>query len=653
MFRSRFSVNEKDEASLMNRLHQDSLDAFIPRFAGVWRFFYLQASRWSRNRKTVPWNFFAEHNGKISRMKKVSLALALAGGFIVPQISRAQFADAVVSYNSGAGFAAGYTNAGAALGAPASGNSITPFAPPFSKTQIVSIGAGGEITLQMSTPILNNPSAPYGVNFILFANQFFIENSSDEVSGLSDHADSILVQVSPDDSTWYTLNQSLAPQPGTLFPTAGNGNPLIPVNSALTLANFEGQNLAGIESLYDGSAGGTGYDLDWATNSLGDNADLASADYVRIEVQTGVLDLDAASVTQAAPDAMSTSLALMLVGAGLFWLYRRNDKAGKNFADHGWKIRAGLALAGFLAASSGESATLTENFSTNPLQNGWRIFGDTNLFQWDATNQNLEVTWDSSQSNSYFYHPLGTILTRNDDFTLAFDLQLNEAEASGYGFELAIGFLNLAEAASTNFQRSTGENSPDLVEFDYFPDVGYGATVWPLFVDTNSLFNYNGPSDYAIYAPNLGDWYHIVMTYTASNQAMVTTMTDFDQTTNITIVDPLDESFTDFRVNTISVSSYQDDGLGDSIYAQGVIDNIVITMPPPPVLNLTGTLSNGVWQAQFCSQSNWLYVLERTANFQCWTNVSPETPGSGTNLFLQDPNPPPVGAFYRVSASRP
>jgi hypothetical protein len=35
LFRSRFSVNEKDEASLMSRFHQDSLDAFIRRFAGV------------------------------------------------------------------------------------------------------------------------------------------------------------------------------------------------------------------------------------------------------------------------------------------------------------------------------------------------------------------------------------------------------------------------------------------------------------------------------------------------------------------------------------------------------------------------------------------------------------------------------------------
>jgi hypothetical protein len=33
---------EKDEASLMNCFHQDSLDAFIPRLAGVWRFFIFR-----------------------------------------------------------------------------------------------------------------------------------------------------------------------------------------------------------------------------------------------------------------------------------------------------------------------------------------------------------------------------------------------------------------------------------------------------------------------------------------------------------------------------------------------------------------------------------------------------------------------------------
>jgi hypothetical protein len=319
-----------------------------------------------------------------------------------------------------------------------------------------------------------------------------------------------------------------------------------------------------------------------------------------------------------------------------------------------------LALAGLSVVSASRAGTLVENFSTNPLQDGWQMFGATNLFQWDSTNQWLDVTWDSSQSNSYFYHPLGTILTENDDFSLAFDLQLNVAEASGYGFELAIGFLNLAEATGTNFQRSTDENSPDLVEFTYFPPTGYaGPTVWPIFADTNSGFNWNGTNDYAIYAPNPGDWYHIVMTYTASNLTMVTTLTNFEQTSGVTIVDPLglifiyNTPFAGFRVDTVSINSYQDDGFGDSIYAQGVLDNFVVTLPPPPIQNLAGAFSNGVWQAQFCSQSNWLYTLERTSEFRSWMTICPATPGNATNLCLQDPNPPADKAFYRVSASRP
>ena len=212
------------------------------------------------------------------------------------------------------------------------------------------------------------------------------------------------------------------------------------------------------------------------------------------------------------------------------------------------------------------------------MQNGWQVFGDTNLFSWDSTNQNLNVTWDSTNPNSYFYHPLGATLTRNADFTISFDLQLTNAAASGYGFELAIGLFNLAEATNADFQRSTGENSPDLVEFDYFPDVGYGPTVWPLFVDSNSLFNYNGASDYAIYAPNLDDWYQIVMTYTASNQTMVTTVTNFEGTSGVTIVDPIEgPPFADFHSDTFSISSYQDDGFGDSIFAQGFVANLNIT----------------------------------------------------------------------------
>ena len=105
------------------------------------------------------------------------------------------------------------------------------------------------------------------------------------------------------------------------------------------------------------------------------------------------------------------------------------------------------------------ATTFTEDFSTDPAANGWQIFGNTNLFQWDSTNQNLRVTWDSSLTNSYFHRPLGTILTRDDDFSLNFDLTFADY-ASGttpgkpYAAPVAIGFLNLDQAAHTNFSRA-------------------------------------------------------------------------------------------------------------------------------------------------------------------------------------------------------
>jgi hypothetical protein len=71
------------------------------------------------------------------------------------------------------------------------------------------------------------------------------------------------------------------------------------------------------------------------------------------------------------------------------------------------------------------------------------------------------------------------------------------------------------------------------------------------------------------------------------------------------------------------------------------------------VKNLAGAFSGGQWQAQFISCTSWFYTLERSENFQSWTNISPVTAGNGTNLMLSDNNPPPGKAFYRIRAERP
>ena len=323
-----------------------------------------------------------------------------------------------------------------------------------------------------------------------------------------------------------------------------------------------------------------------------------------------------------------------------------------------------LALAGLFVrlGAPSRAATIAEDFARNPLQNGWQISGDTNLFQWDSTNKYLRVTWDSSQKNSYFSRPLGTILARDVNFSISFDLRLDDIgpgndPAKSYTFPLAISFLNLGEARQTNFARGTGYNSPDLAEFAYFFDdgSGYGATDWPTIVSTNSSFNYNSSSDYSTYPLSTGVWYHIAMNYAPSNHTMVTTLSS--ASTNLTILDPLSSRFTDFRLDTVAVSSYSEAGqapaYAGSILAHGAVDNFVVTFPPPPVQNLTGRWINPLWQVEFLSQSNWLYSLQRTLNFQSWSNITANTLGNATNLFLQDTSPPSAKAFYRVRAQRP
>jgi hypothetical protein len=314
-------------------------------------------------------------------------------------------------------------------------------------------------------------------------------------------------------------------------------------------------------------------------------------------------------------------------------------------------MRAIFILWGLVAASVCGAATIIEDFSADPLQNGWQIFGDTNLFQWDSTNQNLDVTWDSSQTNSYFYKPLGTILAVSDDFSLSFDLQLNDITWSG-STELAVGLFHFSDATNSVFSRPAA-NTPNLFEFDYFPNNGVGQpAIAATLTDTN--VNSSHRNDFYFVFDNqpldTGIIYHIVLTHVAGQ-----TNISGEIFTDGQLYSSLPRIFAgpiiDFRIDTVSVTSYRNPA--NSLLAHGTVDNFVVTLPPPPVQDLTGAFSNNVWQAQFISQSNWLYTLQRSTNLISWDDIPPSMNGNGTNLFLPDNNPPQDKSFYRVLANRP
>lgn len=593
-------------------------------------------------------------------IRNVAVTLASAGWFaLVSTTAHAQFAGDILSYLPGTGFAAGYTNASSALGSPALGGGVTPFSPPFSANQLVSIGAGGEITLQMNTPIVNDPAAPFGLNFIIFANSFFVQNggtgqNATTSGSLFFHSASTLVQVSPDDINWYTLNPAVAPQPGEFFPTYGGGNPLFPVNPALANMNFAGMTLAQIESLYGGSAGGTGYSLAWAQDSNGNSVDLATADYVRIEVQSGVLDMDAIS---AVPEP--GAWALILVGGAVIWFW--SNRAGLRGLLQKTVCKLPLIMLGSSLCWTSFANSISEDFSTDPLQNGWSIFGDTNLFQWNSTNQNLDVTWDSSQSNSYFYLPLGTTLGKPDAFTIDFDITLNDVQWTNV-FQLAVGLLNFTNATDPGFSRPNG-TSPNVFEFDYFPDSGDSLNdpnVEAAMTDaTTNITDY--PDFYFVYDDlpmQTGVTYHVTLNHAAGDGAITGMMLTNGQiyTTMPIVGDTFGEVIGDFALDTVAIMSYsgagQDPTYFGSILAHGTVDNIVVTLPPT-VRNFAGTFTNGVWQVQFGTYTGWNYTLERSTNLISWTDASPPTPGTGNMITFSDTNALSGQAFYRMRAEQP
>lgn len=248
-------------------------------------------------------------------MKSVrSLALAAASLLVTLHAARAgEFADAVAGYQPGVGVSPRFTHAGAALGAPSEvnpfGETTDPFNPPYGTNQIVSIGAGGSLTLQFHKPIQNHPHHVHGLDFIIHGNAgFVITNEFDletfnwigtpatDGSMFGVNNGETRVSVSADGIRFYTLNPALAPTADGPFPTDAAGNTLLPTVPGLAPADFAGATLDDIRRLYAGSAGGTAYDITWAVDEQGRSVHLPVVRYVRIEVLSGKSEVDALSV---------------------------------------------------------------------------------------------------------------------------------------------------------------------------------------------------------------------------------------------------------------------------------------------------------------------------------------------------------------------
>ncbi len=159
--------------------------------------------------------------------------------------------------------------------------------------EMVTVGHDGYLVLGFDHPIVNHPQNPYGIDFVVFGNAFQIidwqnpwTNGDPNATVVQDGNGAVepgTVSVSADGDTWYTFNTNgpfadeFAPTLGRVYddehpdPSLGAWNlwwgaatdPTIPLDPRLRWSDLHWKSVAQIAQLYENSAGGTGFDLEW------------------------------------------------------------------------------------------------------------------------------------------------------------------------------------------------------------------------------------------------------------------------------------------------------------------------------------------------------------------------------------------------------
>ncbi len=203
---------------------------------------------------------------------------------------------------------------------------VTPCNPAWSPDQLLSLakkedGTGGYVVVAFDHRVMDDPQNPFGLDFIVFGNALqnlagnvYFDETADPAgytfaAGLN--AEPGLVEVSQDGVTWYSYSDgpfaddfapTMSHQYDPSAPDASlfEGNlwwgartdPTLPIDPSLTAADFVGRTLAEYASLYNGSAGGTGFDIGVFDLPVDEETGLKWIQYVRVTSMSSVDDAD-------------------------------------------------------------------------------------------------------------------------------------------------------------------------------------------------------------------------------------------------------------------------------------------------------------------------------------------------------------------------
>lgn len=232
---------------------------------------------------------------------------------------------------------------------------VVPVYQAFRHFEIVSIGETGRLTVAFDHPVLDNPSNPYGVDFLIFGNspqliggggEWAGGNPSNVTVGSTCNAEGGEVSVSQDGVTWHTLtNGHLADDfmptlgrvydPANIDTNAGTDNewwgfptdPTIPPDPAIAASNWSGMNVAGISKRYRGSAGGSAFDITGLPLSGDINTGHKWIKYVRIVPVDAVPEIDAIA------DVSPLSPYQLWITDNFVWMNEPSVESGEADAD--------------------------------------------------------------------------------------------------------------------------------------------------------------------------------------------------------------------------------------------------------------------------------------------------------------------------------